>query len=131
MRWVSDFRELNHVLKRKVYPIPRIHELLRKRKGYQYYTKLDISMQHYTFELDNESQDYCMIATPFGLYRYLKMPMGISPASDISQHAMELALSNIEEVDAYFDNVKCWDQSWPQHLVTLERTLSRLEEAGF
>jgi len=57
--------------------------------------------------------------------------MGISPASDISQHMMELTLSEVEEVDAYFDDVKCWDQNWPQHLVTLERTLSRLEKAGF
>ena len=57
--------------------------------------------------------------------------MGISPASDISQHAMELTLSEVEEADAYFDNVKCWDQNWPQHLVTLERTLSTLEKAGF
>ena len=68
---------------------------------------------------------------PFGLYRYLKMPMGISPASDISQHAMELAQREVEEADAYFDDVECWGQNWPQHLVTLERTLSRLEKAGF
>ena len=88
-------------------------------------------MQYYTFDLDDESQDYCVIATPFGLYRYLKMPMGISPASDISQHAMELALREVEEAHAYFDDVKCWDLDWPQHLVTLERTLSRLEAAGF
>ena len=59
------------------------------------------------------------------------MPMGISPASDMSQHVMELALSDIEEADAYFDDVKCWDQNWPQHPATLEHTLSRLEKAGF
>ena len=114
-----------------MYPISRIHELLRKRKGYKYFTKLDISMQYYTFDLDDESKDYCVIATPFGLYRYLKMPMGISPASDISQHAMELTLKDVKEADAYFDDVKCWSDSWSQHLATLAATLSRLEEAGF
>ena len=70
---------------------------MRIRKAYKYFTKLDISMQYYTFELDNESQDYCVIATLFGLYRYLKMPMGISPASDISQHVMELTLREVEK----------------------------------
>ena len=49
-------------------PIPRFHKLLRKRKGYKYFTKFHISMQYCTFELDNESQDYCVIATPFVLY---------------------------------------------------------------
>ena len=60
-------------------------------------------MQYYTFDLDEESKDYCVIATPFGLYRYLKMPMGIRPALDISQHAMETTLRDVEEADAYFD----------------------------
>ena len=44
---------------------------------------------------------------------------------------METMLSDIEEADAYFDDVKCWSESWPQHLMTLKCTLSRLEEAGF
>ena len=59
------------------------------------------------------------------------MPMGISPASAISQHAMELTLSDVEEADTYSDEVKCWSEDWPQHLVTLECTHSRLEVAGF
>ena len=44
VRWVSDFRKLNVNLRRRVYPLPRIQDVLYPRPGYQYFTKIDLSM---------------------------------------------------------------------------------------
>eukprot|EP00957_Ditylum_brightwellii_P064429 4890011-Ditylum_brightwellii.AAC.1 len=60
---------------------------------------MDISMQHCTFELDEESQDLCTMCTPFGMYKYKRPPMGLKCSPDFAQAVMENILHGIEDAD--------------------------------
>ena len=131
VRWISDFRGLNRALKRAVYHLPRIGDILKRRQNYKYVTKLDISMQYYTFELDEESSNLCTIATPFGVYRYKRLPMGISCSPDISQEIMETVLRGIDGVEVYLDDCTLFSNNWQEHLELVNKVLSRLQDAGF
>jgi hypothetical protein len=87
-------------------------DILRKRYGYKFFTKLDVSLQYYTCELDKESQDLCTIITSFGKYKYLRLPMGLKCSPDIAQAAMENVLSDIEDADIYIDDVGAFFSDW-------------------
>ena len=131
VHWVSDFRALNKAIKRKVYLIPRIQDILSHRNGYKFLSKLDISMQYYTFDLDDESKELCTIATPFSLYCYCRLPMGISTSPDIAHENMERVLALIEDIEIYIDDITCFSNAWRDHMNLLKVVLERLEANGF
>ncbi len=91
VHWISNSCQLNKVMRHKQYLLSIITNVLRKCSGYKFFTILDISMQYYTFELDNKSQDSRTIITPFGKHKYyLRLPMRLKCFPDIAQAIMEI-----------------------------------------
>jgi hypothetical protein len=79
------------------------------------------------FELVKESQDLCTIITPFGKYKYLRLPMGLKCSPDITQAAMENELSAIEDADIYIDDVGAFSNDWEHHINLLDTILRQLK----
>ena len=91
-RWITDFRALNRAIIQKQYPLPKIQDILDRQSKYKYVTKLNLSMAFYTYVLDKESQNYCTISTPFGLFWYRCLPQGTNQSPDIAQEELEKTL---------------------------------------
>eukprot|EP00977_Amphora_coffeiformis_P021539 scaffold9447_cov94-Amphora_coffeaeformis.AAC.1 len=134
VRWVSDFRKLNEWIVRKQYPLPKVQEVVQKQEEYEFITKLDVSMQYYTFQLDEESQELCTIVTPFGKYHYNVLPMGVCQSPDYAQATMEECLHDLihkHGVVVYIDDIKITSKSWNEHIKVVSEVLHRLQENGF
>ena len=111
--------------------MPCIIDIIQCHTGYQFLSKLDISMQYYTFELDDESKDLCTIATPFGLYRYNRLTMGVMVSPNMAQEVMECLLKGIDDVDVYIDNIGVFSLDWTSHISVIDKVLTILQESGF
>ena len=85
-------RELNKVIKWTQYNLPIITDVLCKQTGYEFLTKLDISMQYYTFEMDEEIKKLCTIVTLFGPFCYNRVPMGLKTSPGYVQVQLDEVL---------------------------------------
>lgn len=131
VRLVSDFRYVNTQIRRRIYPLPRIQDILRRRQGYAYFTKIDLPMQYYHFKLSQSAKQLCVIVTPFGKYCYAMLPMGIKQAPDIAQETMESIFIDLPNVEVYIDDIGIFDNTWEDHLHSLQTVLTRLKDNGF
>ena len=123
-RWITDLRHLNQNIVRAVYPIPKIQELLQKRPSYKFVIILDLSDQYYTFVVKEECRHLLTTATPFGLFRYKRLPQGISIGPDVAQEAMENLFREFSDnVTIYFDDMAIFSDTWENLLQTLREVL--------
>ena len=104
-RLVTDFRKLNKMLHRKPFPIPTLGELIHSLHGFTYVTLLDLRQGYNHFLLSPQASRVCTTVLPWGYYRYLRLPMGISPAADIFQYTVSKIFLDLSFVKVYFDDL--------------------------
>ena len=131
VHFLSDFREGNKQILRKLFPLPKISTVLQELEGFTFATALDLNMGYYTIRLDPDSSKICTIIFPWGKYSYLRLPMGISGSPDIFQAKMMELMATLEFVRAYIDDLLCITKgTLDDHLAKLELVLSRLQDAN-
>ena len=95
-------------------------------------TKVDISIGFYTLEPDLQSQRLCVISTPFGLFKYNRLPVGIDDSPDFFQSVMYPLFADLQHVEYFTDEIGIYlNGSFFDHLFDLHQVLLRLERYAF
>ena len=131
IRICGDYKQtINEAAKLDNYPIPKIEDLYATLGGGTEFTKLDLSQAYQQLELDEESQTYTTINTHKGLFRYKRLPFGISSAPGIFQRSMESLLQGILQAVVRIDDILVMSKTRHDHLTHLKEVLERLDKAG-
>jgi hypothetical protein len=67
---ISARTELNLLLKRQPFPIPKIVDVIRSIEGFTFASVLDLNMGYYHIKLDADAQNLCSIVFPWHMGKY-------------------------------------------------------------
>lgn len=128
IRVCGDFKvTVNQCLDEQQYPLPNVEDMFAQLAGGNKFTKLDLSQAYQQLTLDEASKPYLTINTHLGLFRYHRLPFGVSSAPAIFQSVMDQVLSGLKHVMCRIDDILITAPTDREHLMILEEVLRRLD----
>ena len=132
IRLTVDYRRINAKTKKDAYPLPRIDDSLDALGGARLFSSLDAQSGYYQIPLDEDDREKTAFTTPFGLFEYLRMPMGLTNAPATFQRLMQTAMNDLtfQILLVYLDDLLVYASTFEEHLERLKTVFDRLREVG-
>lgn len=92
MRFCVDYRALNKITQKDVYPMPHIDDALDCLQGAEYFSSLDLRSSYWQIPLRESEKEKTAFATPDGLYEFNVMEFGVCNAPATFEQMLETAL---------------------------------------
>lgn len=115
LRICMDPRQVNESIKRQHYQMPCREDIEAELANAKFFSRLDANSGYHQIPLDETASRVCTFGTPFGRYRFLRLPFGISSSPEVFQQIMTEVFDGLEGVRVYVDDVLVWGRSKEEH----------------
>ena len=131
-RLCIDFRKLNEVTKKMVYPLPNIEDCLESLAGKAYFSQLDFTSGFWQIPMAAKSRELTAFRTEDGLFHFKRMPFGLTNAPASFQRMVNALLSGLKgfNLQVFIDDVCIATDSWEEHLILLEKIFQLVIKAN-
>ena len=131
LRFCIDYRRLNDVTRKDVYPLPRIDACLDAMGGAKYFSTFDLRSGYHQVQMHEVDADKTSFVTRQGAFRFRRLPFGLCNAGSTFQRLMDIVMkgANFEICLVYLDDIIVYSEDADDHLRRLEIVFSRLRAA--
>ena len=98
LRICLDPKDLNEAIKREHHVIPTLDILLPKLRDAKFFSILDAKSGYWNVKLERGSSYYTTFNSPFGRYRFLRMPFGLKMSQDVFQSKIDQTFEGCQGV---------------------------------
>ena len=132
LHFCVDYRKLNSITKKDVFPLPRVDDIFDTLNGAQYFTSLDLASGYWQVELDDDARAKSAFTTYNGLFEFVRMPFGLCNAPATFQRVMQVVLSGLEwqSCFVYLDDILIASRTLRDHIQHIREVFGRLRAAG-
>jgi transposase InsO family protein len=132
VRWCIDYRALNNVTVKDVFPLPLVDDCLDTLAGSVWFSKLDANSAYWQIKLKEEDCKKTAFLTKYGLFEHVKMGFGLCNAPATFSRVMNLVLRGFSWtiVLAFLDDILVLGTTSEDHLSNLREVLARLRRYG-
>ena len=131
IRFCIDYRKLNAVTVRDVYPLPRIDDCLSALQGNMFFSTFDMCSGYNQVSLHPDDQPKSAFITDNGLYEWLVMPFGMSNAPATFQRLMDAVFAGLKwkTLLVYIDDIIVYSPDFDSHLISLREVFMRMSDS--
>ena len=126
LRICLDPKDLNCAIQREHYPLPTIEDIATRLHGAKVFSVLDVRNGFWHVKLDESSSLLTTFHTPFGCYRWKRMPFGISSAPEVFQRRMHELIDDFVAVGCG----EILEKAIQDHDTNLGTLIERCEQRG-
>lgn len=128
LRQVQDYTALNTITIKDRHPLPHVQSILDKLAGCQWLSCMDLDSAYYQVLLDPSDVPKTAYVTPFGLFEFKVLTMGLcnAPAAFVAELSKVFAGILGEFVMLYFDDAIIFSRTEADHIRHLEIVFKRL-----
>ena len=110
LRLCIDPKPLNKALRRSSYPIPTMQDTLSHLNQAKVSTVCDVKNGFWHIRPDKPSSVLTTFATPYGRYKWNRLPFGVCPAPELFQRKLDECILDLRCVARIVDDLLIWGE---------------------